>query len=67
MHNRIYILSGGAPLLWGLLLKRKGETMEILFGVLLVLALGIVGKAAESRASCERRDNILREMRERRK
>jgi hypothetical protein len=53
--------------LWGLLLKRKGEMMEILFGVLLVLALGIVGKAAESKASCERRDNILREMRERRK
>jgi hypothetical protein len=39
----------------------------IIFGVLLVLALGLVGKAAESKVACDRRDNILREMRERRK
>lgn len=41
--------------------------VEILCGVLLVLALGLIGKAAESKASCEKRDNILREMRERRR
>jgi hypothetical protein len=35
MPNRIYILSGEAPLLRGLLLKRKGETMGLLSKIFL--------------------------------